>query len=380
MLPLYKIIFDESFSPSSLKMSLVKDPAVESLFLKFKSEQAQRFKFSVESEDEHIIYGVAIRADFPIYRNDDQLGEYFIQFSKDSVAQIEAEFLKSQHFNLDHENDTNAVQVLESFIIDRESGINPAQFGDIEDGSWILKCKIHSEDLWKQIKSGEFAGFSIEAFFSYSRVEMSAQGIGIGDTTKQTKSNQHIMNIKQLKTKLAKLLLKLGTESAIKDGQEFLLEYDGSELVDGTEVFITDEAGELVHPEDGEYTINGEVWQINDGIVKKVDGEPETEVEVQPETEEVQAEETPEPEPEPEPESKEQPFDVRAAIDLMNARMDEMSQLLNDLTKVSEKVTSRLEELEAKLSAITIQTPEKLEKQTVKSSVDTNPYACLRKN
>ena len=78
-LPLYQIELGEA--KGLTKMSLVDWPAVESNFLAF-SEQKE-LKFSYDDE-QRIILGVALRADYPIYRNDIN-GEYFVNFSKDVI-------------------------------------------------------------------------------------------------------------------------------------------------------------------------------------------------------------------------------------------------------------------------------------------------------
>ena len=379
MLPLFQIIYDELVSPETLKMSLVTSPAVESLFLKFKNEEPQqKFLFSVEDEDRHIIYGVALRADFPIYRNEEDLGEFYIQFDKDTIKLIESEFLKTQQFNLQHETDTEGIQVLESFIIDRENGISPSQFLDIEDGSWILKCKVNDEGIWRSIKNGEFAGFSIEAMFSLEEIKLKAHEILAEKENEHIenvniqKPNPHIMNIRSIRTKLAKLLLKLGTANATKDGVEAVFEFDGPELKDGVEVFITDENEELIHPEDGVWTIDNQEWEVKDGIVKLVNaGETEEPVE-EPEQENLE-EEPAEPAQTAEPAQ-----DIRQAIDELTARFNDMASILDELINNQQTMTDRLNELELQLKSLVTKTPEKLEKQTVKTPQD-NPYACLSK-
>ena len=374
MLPLFQIIYDELVSPETLKMSLVTSPAVESLFLKFKNaEPAQKFMFSVEDEDQHTIYGVALRADFPIYRNEEDLGEFYIQFDKDTIKLIESEFLKTQQFNLQHQTDTEAIQVLESFIIDRENGISPSQFLDIEDGSWILKCKVNDDEIWRSIKNGEFAGFSIEAVFSLDEIKLKAHEILAATEPEHIhKPNPHMMNIKSIRTKLAKLLLKLGTANATKDGIEVVFEFDGPELKDGVEVFITDENEELIHPEDGVWTIDNQEWEVRDGVVKLVNAEPVEEPEEEPEQENLE-EEPAEPEQPSEPAQ-----DLRQAIDELTARFNDMASILNELINNQQTMGDKLNELELQLKSLVTKTPEKLEKQTVKTPQD-NPYACLSK-
>lgn len=367
-LPLYRLLFDEKNNEQHLKMSLVDAPATDSLFLKF--EEDHKFQFSVINEDEQIIYGVALRADFPIYRNDNYLGEYFITFSRETIAKIQAEFLKTRKFNLQHTVDNDGLEVLESFLIDKENGICPQAFSEIEDGSWVLKVHVTDEVLWKSIKQGLFNGFSVEGYFDYSKVELSKQ-------------TNNIMSLKALKIKLAKLLLKLGTITAVKDEVQYTLEFNGPELEDGVEVFIEDENEELVHPEDGEYVIDEVKWEIKEGIARKVaETTEETTTEtteedvVREEAAEVTTEEVTE---ETVTEETDVEDDIKAQIAAINSRLDEIASVIDSFMELTEKINSRVEELEAKLSKVSVQAPEKLEKEEIKESKKNNPYACLSK-
>ena len=63
-IPIYNIVLGESSGIK--KMSLVEQPAVESDFIAFEKQQ-EEIKFAY-AEQQHIVFGCALRADFPIYR------------------------------------------------------------------------------------------------------------------------------------------------------------------------------------------------------------------------------------------------------------------------------------------------------------------------
>ena len=70
----------------------------------------------------------------------------------------------------------------ESFIINKERGICPNEFSDVEDGSWIISVKIENEDVWNKICSGEVKGFSIETEMiasAFSNQKQKAKELGI---------------------------------------------------------------------------------------------------------------------------------------------------------------------------------------------------------
>jgi len=53
---------------------------------------------------------------------------------------------------------TGRVKILESYLA-------PAAFEldrtNVKKGTWLLAVRVVDDDLWKQVKSGELAGFSI---------------------------------------------------------------------------------------------------------------------------------------------------------------------------------------------------------------------------
>jgi hypothetical protein len=148
-------------------VSLVEFPAVEVDFLKFEKETPVELKFN---DDKHIITGVALRADYPIYRNSPERGEYYVVFTKEIIRDIVEKYSKhgfNNLVNIEHNenNYVNNVIMIESYIIDRERGVNPIAFEKVEDGSWITSFKVNDLNVWSKIKNGEVKGFSVEGFF-----------------------------------------------------------------------------------------------------------------------------------------------------------------------------------------------------------------------
>ena len=186
-LPLYELQFDDNDSTLGCsKISLVEEPAVEEFFLKFsKDEQEKEHKsFYFKDDSKHIVTGIAMRADYPIYRNQDGQ-EFYVQFSKDTIEKMMQKFMKEQRLfdiSLDHNQDVRDCYLIESFIINKERGICPNEFSDVEDGSWIISVKIENEDVWNKICSGEVKGFSIETEMiasAFSNQKQKAKELGI---------------------------------------------------------------------------------------------------------------------------------------------------------------------------------------------------------
>ena len=193
-LPLYELMFDDNDSTLGCsKISLVESPAVEEFFLKFSKdvEEKEHKSFYFKDDSKHIVTGIAMRADYPIYRNQDGQ-EFYVQFSKDTIDKMMQKFMKEQRLfdiSLDHNQDVKDCYLTESFIINKERGICPNEFSDVEDGSWIISVKIENQDVWNKICSGEVKGFSIETemianAFSNQKQKAKELGISVDELTK----------------------------------------------------------------------------------------------------------------------------------------------------------------------------------------------------
>ena len=156
-------------------ISLVDCPAVERNFIKF-SNQAE-VKFSVD-EDKHIVSGPALIPGKKIYRRDDDTGyEYYVEFTKEGIQDIAEKFFadhNSTNVNLQHELDVNGCVYFESYFINSERGIVPAEYADLPDGTWMVSAKINNDGVWDMIKKGELRGFSIEGCLSVQKPEEKA--------------------------------------------------------------------------------------------------------------------------------------------------------------------------------------------------------------
>lgn len=171
-LPIYNVIIDD-YETGIDRISLVQSPAVECNFLAFAKDKKQML-FNT-NEEQQMITGVLMRADYPIYRNDAQLGEYYIQFSKETIKTMAEKLLLDCHqnwVNIEHteNSDIQGVDMVELYIKDSSKGINPVGFDEISDGSLFATFKVRNPLVWECIKNGTFLGFSIEGMFSYEQV------------------------------------------------------------------------------------------------------------------------------------------------------------------------------------------------------------------
>ena len=146
--------------------------------------------------------------------------------------------------------------------------------------------------------------------------------------------------------KLAKMVLNL---AEIETDKAKLI-IDGEAEV-GKEVFVEDENGELVAPEDGEYVAEARILIIADGKIaeinkKEAEPEPEEAPEEQPEEVE-QEEEQPEQEPEQEPEEAPAEDERDAEIARLQAQIEELNNIIAEKDEEIGKLKAVLEKSDA---------------------------------
>lgn len=270
-LPIYEAKISDEWDGIEA-IALVDLPAVESNFMAFKKDKP-KMMYSVQNEEQHVIFGVLMRAEFPIYRIGASGYEYYIIYHKDTVRQMAQKMLKDgvqNSFNVMHDPDMpiEGIECFQIFLKDTQKGISPANFDDIEDGSLFGAFKVTNEAVWQAIKDGTFKGFSIEGYFTVEEQEQVEN--------KQVKKQKNT-TMSKLKNALRKLLAEFGEIETDKG----TLVYDG-ELEVGIEVTI-----EGVAAPDGEYEAEDKVIVVAEGKVAEIR---EKEAPAEPEAEETPAE------------------------------------------------------------------------------------------
>jgi hypothetical protein len=177
-LPIYnlEILSDVDSDMEVDYVALVDRPAIDKNFLAFNENNVQ-MSFAIQDEDEQIITGALMLADKPIYRNDEN-GEYYVVFTKDTIKQIAQKFFAKgyqSNVNLMHDSGTklDGLTMFESWITDSKRGIMAMKgFEDVPDGSWFGSFKVNNPEVWKMIKDGKVKGFSVEGLFSYKKADI----------------------------------------------------------------------------------------------------------------------------------------------------------------------------------------------------------------
>ena len=288
-------------------ISLVNDPAVESNWFAYNKEH-QPMQFQVADEEQRILFGVIMRADFPMYRVDTSGYEYYIKYSKETIAKMARKMLDDKTFNYvdtEHNNQClDGVKLEELFIKDIDRGINPLGFEEIENGSLFGKYRVLNDEVWADVKAAKFKAFSLEGYFGVIE-------------SKFIKQKNHMSLLEKLK--------KLLTEfKAFETKEGVTLEVDGDTLG----------VGQMVDVPDGTYHTDTVTVKVEKGIITEVET-----LEVEDVVEDVVEDMAEEPEPmveetEPEP-TEEKPSEMEELRALVQQIVDEIDKIKKQLEETT---------------------------------------------
>ena len=222
-LPLYEALIND-LNDGIFAVSLVDYPATESNWQCF-SKQEQMY--SIENEEEHIITGVIMLANTPIYRRDETGFEFNIVYTPETIKLMSEKMLKDMaHNQIDIQHDGNilpagTVNLVEVYIKNSEKGIAPNFLKDIPDGSLIGSYKIHDDVLWNACKEGNLHGFSLAGYFDIKEFE--------------SKKKSKYSMIEKIKEKLSELLVELSAEEETETVEQVTETEEVTETVEETE-------------------------------------------------------------------------------------------------------------------------------------------------
>ena len=183
-------IDEENIKDGIDAISLVKMPAIEENFVALNQH---RIEFKSIDDDKRIIIGLALVPNKLIYRRNGDY-EYNIVFSKETVrkaAELYFKKLKNNNATLEHQEKTDGVSTIESWIVENPKIDKSALYNlNATEGSWVVIMKIDNDEVWKEVKNGTYLGLSVEGYFS-DKLEMSL-------ITEESKEQELIEKIKQI--------------------------------------------------------------------------------------------------------------------------------------------------------------------------------------
>ena len=268
-IPVFNATLDEDCG--IIRVSLVDDPAVSKNFQVFNAS-ARPMLYALQDEDKHLVRGVIMRADYPIYRRDKSLGEYYIVYKPDVIRQMAEKYLtedRANNVNIMHKegSDVEGVNMVQWFI--KGAGVAIEGFDDIADGSLFAEYHVTNEDVWAEIKAGTYKGFSLEGYFNLEPEQNENYVQDVIDKWGEYFSKiKNMANFKKFATALAKMLAKF---ASITTDKGVLVWDTEDDLKAGDSVYVQSEDGTRVKAEDGDYkTDDGKVIKVADGKVAEI--------------------------------------------------------------------------------------------------------------
>jgi hypothetical protein len=148
-------------------VSVVEDPAIESNFITLADET--KIELAEVSQERRILLGAALIPNKPILRVEDDK-EYYIYFSKETIAKIALMFAKNKYSDQvteEHANQVKGMTIFESWLTEDKQMDKSAFYGlDVPVGTWCISMKADNQEVYNLAKEGKIKGFSIEGFFS----------------------------------------------------------------------------------------------------------------------------------------------------------------------------------------------------------------------
>ena len=168
-----ELVIDEDSENIGVEaVSVVEQPAIEIDFVALKEHE---IKLNVD-DDKRILLGPALVPNKQIYRRDEEFGEYYIFFSKDTVSQASQLFLKSYRQSsatFEHEFTIDGMIVVESWIVENPEMDKAKEYGfSVPKGTWMISMNVDNDEVWANVKDGKVKGFSIEGHFA-DKLQMS---------------------------------------------------------------------------------------------------------------------------------------------------------------------------------------------------------------
>lgn len=195
-----KIYDINGFDSLVYAVSLVEDPAIEEQYVALAKQAPVYVALEDETSERRTVIGPCLIPDQLIYRRDGYSGEeYYIRFSAEAISQLSRKFLSEREVTIDHERYAGGAYVAESWIktdMDKDKSVAVGLNADLPVGTWFISLYVDSEELWQQVKSGRWTGFSVEAWVRTVEEEMKNEKNG---TMEENKKNKFL-------TKMAELL------------------------------------------------------------------------------------------------------------------------------------------------------------------------------
>lgn len=163
---IYLDIEEEDMYSGVEAISFVDEPAIQIDWQTYSKEGKKKFK---KDDVKRIITSPVMLAETPIYRYSEEMGEYYVKYSADSIFKMRNKFhmdgyqdrVNEMH---DSKRPVKDVYMVESFIVGDK--VKSELYPDLPNGTWVASWFVKDEEYYnKLVSSDEFNGVSLEGYF-----------------------------------------------------------------------------------------------------------------------------------------------------------------------------------------------------------------------
>lgn len=173
-IPVYNCALDESDDTGIFAISFVDFPANEQNFIKLNKQ----IKLSL-NKFKQVLTGVVLIPDQMIYRNDADIGEYYIKFSAQEIEKIAAKMMSKgialKNTTHQHESILKGNYLTELWIVEdpKKDKSNALGLGEFPRGTLMASYKVQDAKYWRdEVLTGNVKGFSLEGIFNFNKTLM----------------------------------------------------------------------------------------------------------------------------------------------------------------------------------------------------------------
>lgn len=267
---IYELKFDEELMDGVYGISLVQEPAIGVMAMRFSKEvktTVQQWKLS--SEEKRIIVSPVLIPNQKIYRNNiGDTGEGYVFVTAQTIEQLQQNFFRKQfghNSTIEHLHPIDeGVYVFESWIIiDPENDKSKALgFENLPKGTWMVSMKVENDSVWNNyVKTGKIGGISMDALLQPVRVKTNNNEIKFNKQMKKS-------NLKLAFKKAFAKVMFAEDRKEFKISDELSVYADADELTVGVEVYDA-EGNKMV---ESEFEYDGKLFKVNaEGVIETVE-------------------------------------------------------------------------------------------------------------
>lgn len=255
-------VYELTFNPEEMdgvyNISLVEDPAIGVMAMKFSKEvktTVQEWKLS--SEEKRIIVSPVLIPDQKVYRNNiGNTGEGYVFVTAQTIEQLQQNFFRrnfGHNSSIEHLHPIeDGVYVFESWIIDNPELDKSKSLGfeNLPKGTWLVSIKVENDSVWNNyVKTGKIGGISMDALLQPVKIENN-KNFNFKNQMKRT----------NLKNAFKKAFVKV---MFAEDRKEFKISDELSVYADALELgeSVYNAEGELMV--ESEFDFEGKLYKVN---------------------------------------------------------------------------------------------------------------------